>query len=819
MNHKFGGLALSLALPLLLLVGLVQWVQTAVAEPSTTLVIDAVLYDGYVSYEPDEAVQIRNMGDTPVPLQNVAISDATGPDATITVMHMLAPGAAVWLADEDLAFQQSFGFLPDFAIVATQPGVVALDGNWPGFANAGDEVLLWQDGVVVDCLIYEGSGGAPCAGHWSGTAVQPYRVGTVFGIEGQILYRKRDETTGLPVADTDAAADWAQDAADPINGRRVRYPGWDIEDYWTTTKVTETAVLTVAIAPDNAYDTLVAHIDAANTSIQIASHTFDNLGIAAALGNAAQRGVSVTLLLEGEPTGGISDQEMYNCQQLDAVGAACWFLFNDSGVYDRYTYQHAKYILIDGRLAVVMSENLSPNSLPYDDKSDGTSGRRGVALLTDAPGVVGHLTALFARDLDPANHNDVVQWQENHPDYGLPAPTFVPITITGGTTYTVRYPEPTTLIGDFAFELVQSPDTSLHNQSGLIGLVNRAGAGDEVLVQQLSERPYWGSTTSNAIDDPNLRLEAYIAAARRGAAVRLLLDSFFDDTRLATSNRATCDYVNLIAENENLNISCVTYNPTGAGIHNKMVLVRLDGVGYIHVGSINGTEQSNKGNREVALQVQSDAAYALLADMFYRDWDNTVFLPLVLHNYIGPASRVLISEVLYDSPGVDTAEFIELVNPTGSTIDISGYAIGDAVDPANFEDLRRFPAGTLLPPHAPLVVATTATGFFAQFNQNPDFEILESDTAVPNLIDDLAWGDPATFLQLGNQGDEVILRDTQNQVVDMLVYGSGMYPGMTACELVTTQNTSLERYPYWRDTDDCAVDFRPWAFPNPGQLP
>ena len=92
----------------------------------------------------------------------------------------------------------------------------------------------------------------------------------------------------------------------------------------------------------------------------------------------------------------------------------------------------------------------------------------------------------------------------------------------------------------FVFELVQSPENSLRDQDALLGLVNRAGAGDTILVQQLSERPYWGASASSPATDPNPRLEAYIQAARRGARVRVLLDKGLDDQR---KNRETAFYV------------------------------------------------------------------------------------------------------------------------------------------------------------------------------------------------------------------------------------------------------------------------------------
>jgi hypothetical protein len=260
-------------------------------------------------------------------------------------------------------------------------------------------------------------------------------------------------------------------------------------------------------------------------------------------------------------------------------------------------------------------------------------------------------------------------------------------------------------------------------------------------------------------------------------------------------------------------------NPTGLGIHNKMVLVNIRGKGYIHIGSLNGSELSSKGNREIAIQVQSDIAYALLEEMFQGDWPSGSLLPIVFNDYTGPSNHVLISEVLYDPYGPDDAEFIELVNPTGSSIDLSGFSLGDALHRDDFEDVRLFPESTFIGPGDCIIVATTATGFNSLFGFSPDFEILDTDPLVSNMIDDPEWGDEAAFLQLGNLGDEVILRDPNDAIIDAVGYGAGNVPGVVSCPLVSAPNHSLERFPYWRDTDNCLEDFREWPFPNPGDLP
>jgi uncharacterized repeat protein (TIGR01451 family) len=802
------------------------WVTTAVTETNLSnnyssaitwiddnrprqVLIDAVLYDGYDLNDLDEAVALRSLADYPIALDNWKLINVTGNRiATIPPGTTLPPHSLFWLARNGPAFERQFGFAADLVL-----------SGWPILGNNGGTVVLRDDADnIIDVMVYK-QGDTNHEG-WSGPAVEPYRVGTLFGEEGQILYRMRDQATGLPVPDTDSAADWAQSTWDVINGRKIQYAGWELDRFFFPYVVTETAVITLSIAPDNSFDTLVGFIASAQQTITIESMTFEHVGIANALVAASQRGVSVTLLLDGTPPGGYTNQGRYVCQQIETAGGACYFMASDqeNRVRSRYRFLHAKFVIADSQRVLISTENLSPASHPDDDKTEGTWGRRGLMLLTDAPGVVAHVQTIFDHDryYRPI---DIHRWHTTHPIYGPPPTGFVPNTETGGVGYVVRYPEATVFHGTFPFELVQGPENSLRDMGALLGLVNRAGAGDTVLVQQLTERPYWGTSSSNPEDDPNPRLEAYLDAARRGAAVHVLLDSYFDSPQAPNSNAATCTRIHAIAQTEQLELGCATGNPAGLGIHNKMVLVQIGGQGYVHLGSLNGTEQSNKGNRELAIQFQSNEAYELLAHMFWRDWPFRTYLPLIFKNYVGPANHVLISEVLYDPIGPDVAEFIELVNPTGTPIDISGYGIGDAVNPDDYEDMRRFPPGTILGPQQTIVIATTATGFFDYFGFNPDYEVIDTDPNVPVLPKDPHWGHPDTFIQLGNQGDEVLLLDPNNQLVDILVYGNGYYPGVTPCPLVAAPGRSLERYPYWRNTGYCPNDFREWPFPNPGSLP
>jgi phosphatidylserine/phosphatidylglycerophosphate/cardiolipin synthase-like enzyme len=134
------------------------------------------------------------------------------------------------------------------------------------------------------------------------------------------------------------------------------------------------------------------------------------------------------------------------------------------------------------------------------------------------------------------------------------------------------------------------------------------------------EHKFWGDGDSNPIADPNPRLQLSIEAARRGAKVRLLLDSFFDEPEALRSNQAAVEYLAAVAAAEGIDIVGAVGNPTGGGIHAKWLLARVDGVTWSAVGSLNGGEVSYKVNREVVLMVDHPAIYERLLAVFLHDW-------------------------------------------------------------------------------------------------------------------------------------------------------------------------------------------------------
>ncbi|MEA3337690.1 MAG: phospholipase D-like domain-containing protein [Chloroflexota bacterium] len=582
-----------------------------------SLHITALYYDTVTRNEPDEAFRLRNASRNAIDLAGYRVSD--GRRTVVFPQLTLDSHASLWCSREATAFSLVFGLMPDCEYGAdTDPGVPNLSGTPLRFSNSGGQIILSDPaGSVVDVLVYE-NGDQDQPG-WIGPALMPYSPSNAFPAEGQILYRKLSLPAAGQVSDTNTSSDWAQDPNDHLAGRRVQYPGWDLERFSRPVQITSSATFTISLGPDNLFEMVRDTLATAQESIILEVHTFKHIALAELLANKARDNVSVTLLLEGGPVGGIDDQERYVSQMIEEAGGQVWFMVSDrNDASDRYAYQHAKFAVVDERILLVSTENMGPASMPDDDKSDGTVGRRGAALATDSVELVARAREIFHADFDPVHHRDLFRWTESDPRYGAPPAGFQPDNETGGDAYQLIHSQPLVLSGSFSGQLIQAPESSLlpPEAGGILGMVAQAGQGDIVLVEQLYERVHWGSAADVPETAPNLRLQAYIDAARRGAQVRILLDSYFSYGQ----NAQTVGYLHQIAFDESLDLRARLGNPAGLGLHNKMVLVENDHQGWLHLGSINGSEASSKMNRELALQVRSNQGYAYLAAAFWADW-------------------------------------------------------------------------------------------------------------------------------------------------------------------------------------------------------
>lgn len=97
------------------------------------------------------------------------------------------------------------------------------------------------------------------------------------------------------------------------------------------------------------------------------------------------------------------------------------------------------------------------------------------------------------------------------------------------------------------------------------------------------------------------------------------------------------------------------------------------------------------------------------------------------HSY---GQSVVINELAYDDGGTDDREFVELFNPTGSPVDISGWVLGGRDGGASPNPSATIPANTILAPGAYYVIGNTGV---LNVNQVVAVNFLENDAETVEL--------------------------------------------------------------------------------------
>lgn len=593
------------------------------SPPPARILIAAAHIDSAVSDEPDEAILLWNAGMQPQSLAGWALKAGTRTASfPMTATVSLAPGERLWCAGQADIFQRTFGERPGCTWDAAAADTVHLDNTLSLVNTGGAITVVDADGAIVDVLLY-GTTTQSSPG-WSGEPAKAYTRGLV-SAQGQVWQRKRNPESGEPI-DSDSAADWAGDLSDLRWGRRVSMPGWagwDTGDGWQPASATEFATTSVAVGPEGLYAPMATFIAQATQTLDLSLYTVEHPTLAMAIAAAVRRGVRVRMLLEGSPPGGISDLQKWCVTQIAQAGGDVRYLaVSDdapAGYKRRYRFLHAKYGIADGRATFVGTENLTLDAMPMPETGI-NGGRRGFYLFSDATGVSATLSALFQHDWQPDIFADLRAYEAGHAKYGAPPADFV---LPEPPIYPVAeapFAQAVTIFAQAQYTIVSAPENAMRPDAGIQQIIERAGEGDSIEAMQLYENAFWGESSSNAVADPNPRLEAMIDAARRGARVRLLLDSLFDDAESLRNNQVTVDYVRAVASSEGLDLDARLGNPTVGGIHAKLVLASIGGERWSAVGSLNGSESSHKINREVVLLVDQPEIYARLADVFEHDW-------------------------------------------------------------------------------------------------------------------------------------------------------------------------------------------------------
>ena len=552
----------------------------------------------------------------------------------------IPPGGSIWIAHKGKAFKRVFGFAPHAEMVDTLgniPKVSKSKGWLLLFASRGILSLHNPQGNVQDVICYVRSTEHDSLNHallpqgsWRGSSVL-LRWANTYSWTGQILARDRDKN-GLPTTDTNTAKDWnssfsrAKLGVDPIH--RVELPGQTLFNPKNHKGVYAEVLATSA--PENNFAALTKAFKRAKREILINIYQFTNVLIADALLYALKKGVKVKLLIEGVPVGGLRDKSRYIATRLVKAGAKIYWMRGNrrKRIRRRYRFNHAKYVLIDRKWVIIGTENYGSTGHPVHP----TYGNRGWEIHVRSPKLFRDLYKVFRADTAAARHLDLLPHQSSRSRWGSPKKSnFRPKRKFRKGRYLYKK-SPKRIKGTMDLQLILSPDNSLHEKGSIIGSI--LACKKEVLIQQNSIQLYWGKKNRRSFSStPSLPLMAVIKAARKGCRVRVLLDSTWYNIRSDNprGNDKTVWKLNKIAKDENLNLQAKLINLQAANIvkiHAKGVIVDRK---VIFVGSINWSENSFKGNREVGVLIKHPKVAMYYTDLFMRDWLHSRIFRVVIN--------------------------------------------------------------------------------------------------------------------------------------------------------------------------------------------
>ena len=360
--------------------------------------------------------------------------------------------------------------------------------------------------------------------------------------------------------------------------RADREPNWQPDGFEPREPKTVTEKPIEAFVLPDTSEAPLAGIEAADDRLYLAAYTLTSERVTEELIAAHERGVTVDVLVEGGPVGGIPATQADRLDELTAAGVDVQVMTGDR---TRFRYQHAKYAVVDDR-AVVLTENWKPS---------GTGGaeNRGWGLVVDSPKTADELAAVFEHD---AGWEDTRSWRE----FRESSDSYSQEQATG--SYPETHPPLSTTVDELT--ILTAPDNAVDE---LIAEID--AADDRLLVVQ------------PRISDTDFGLlRAAIRAADRGVEVRVLLGSEWydesDNRELAAELRDKAD-----DSDAPLEVRLAEDTDRFGKIHAKGIVADDTAV----VGSLNWNNNSATNNREVAIAIEDEAVADYYAEVFAGDWD------------------------------------------------------------------------------------------------------------------------------------------------------------------------------------------------------
>ena len=534
----------------------------------------------------DEYIVLSNPSSTPVNLRNWSMTDGEG-SIVFLVDEWLAPGSSLVVTMNSSSYEAVYGRAADCSLSdSAAAGSMEMKGRFR-LADAGDSLSIRSpDGSELDFVVY---------GNCSERSTQWIGPPTMAPRSGEVAKRALLMDAWC---ETNSASDW-------LWFREFRY-GYTTYDPFEFT--VPAGAVTAFVSPDCSLPVVLDSIRAARTSIELCSYEIDSAPVCSALADSLARGVSVALLVDGAPAGGISEKESASLSFLGAAGASVRLL-NGNISADNVQHVgalHCKYMVIDSHRSVVISENFVEDGLP----SDTVCGNRGWGIAIDSAEVASFLGRLFDDDSRRSRH-DVTEWSSN--ERYDPRARLQP---ASPPNHTVPALLPMVSTSEAKVSVVVSPDDS-PARPFILDWIEVAGS---MLAEQFQVDLSWESRSGEVSTSPII--SALADSIHQGARLRVLFDSSWFN---AERNRAVADYLQGLTPDGGVEVTRMLDEDSPLSLlHNKGAV--FDGT-VAMVSSNNWVCASFAKNRELAAFVDSPEIAAYFTRAFEFDWEPDVIPP------------------------------------------------------------------------------------------------------------------------------------------------------------------------------------------------
>jgi len=474
---------------------------------------------------------------------------------------------------------------PDFEYKVNSDGNIPQMNSTINFilSNKGDCFALKNEfNHSIDVIVY-GESNLSIKG-WDGGSIPSSGEGVI--CKRNLDYKKK------PI-DTNTSLDW-------IHPREFRIG----QSNFAYVKFNFNGEIKTFVSPDSSYDAITSELKNASKCIYLNVYEFTSLSLCDEIINALIRNVTVNILLDGSPVGGISLEEKYILKRISNYGGNIRFIksISEKNSYSRYSFNHGKYLVIDNSTTIIESCNWADTGVPKNP----SFGNREWGVIIENSSVADYYVKVFLEDWD-INRCDIFSMDEM--DFNISENYYLFENGYRGNYRAGLFSKK--IYGNFTVYPVLSPDTSLQSICNLID-----SAKETIYVEQLYIYKDWDA-------ELNPFVERLINKSKNGIEVKVILNynPFYDSTI------EKCNVTKYYLEQNGIEVKYIYTNwSIFTNVHNKGMIVDNKSV---LISSINWNENSVTRNREVGIIIENDDIAKYYADVFSYDWDLKEFKPTI----------------------------------------------------------------------------------------------------------------------------------------------------------------------------------------------